>query len=427
MASVLINRAPTTKPGRLYYLDWLRVLAVLTVFVYHTWRPFDLTDWHVKNAEQSLIVTIPMTLIALWGMPLFFVLAGAGSWFALRSRSGPQFVRERSLRLLVPLLVGFLLFSPLQAYFEALNHGQFADSFVQFGPWFYARLQVSWHAPWISYLYHLWFLEFLWVGSLLALPLFLYLRGAQGSRVIDTVAEWCAKPGGILLFIIPLALLRTTMWASLPGEHDWGEFVVYLTFFVYGYLLFSRPAFVDAIYRQRWIALSVGALSLLLMVGAYAAGYLETWAAAPMFSAGALLYQVVPTIYTWACLVFVLACGVHWLNFPTKRLPEANEAVLPFYVVHQPAIVLIAFYVVQWPEGILPKWLVITVLALALVLGLYVLVIRRTNVARWLFGMKPLRSDAPGKVTNQPHAAPTGSADASADAALLQPHRRVLP
>jgi hypothetical protein len=209
--------------------------------------------------------------------------------------------------------------------------------------------------------------------------------------VIEKLAAWCAKPGGILLFIIPLALLRVTVWASLPGEHDWGEFSVYLTFFVYGYLLFSRPAFVDAIYRQRWIALSVGVVSRVLMVGAYGAGYLETWAAAPIFSAGALLYQVIPTIYTWACLTFVLACGVHWLNFPTYWLPEANEAVLPFYVLHQPAIVLVAFFAVQWKVGILPKWLVISALALALVLGQYVLVIRRVNGIRWLFGMKPLQ------------------------------------
>jgi glucan biosynthesis protein C len=161
MASPQAEGAVPTKQGRLYYLDWLRVLAVLTVFVYHTWRPFDITDWHVKNTEQSLVVTVPVALIALWGMPLFFVLAGAGSWFALLARSGRQFVRERSLRLLVPLLVGFLLFSPIQAYFEALNHGRFAASFLEFVPWFFAHLQVSWHAPWISYPYHLWFLEFL--------------------------------------------------------------------------------------------------------------------------------------------------------------------------------------------------------------------------------------------------------------------------
>jgi acyltransferase-like protein len=200
-----------TKHERLFYLDWLRMLAVLAVFSYHTWRPFDITDWHIKNAQQSLGVTIVMILVALWGMPLFFVLAGAASWFALRSRTGSQFLRERSLRLLVPLVVAFLLFSPLQAYLEALNHGAFAGSFLAFVPWFLAQPQIGWHAPWISYPYHLWFLEFLWIVSVLALPLFLYLRSPAGGRVIDRLTVWCARPGGILLFILPLVLVRVTV------------------------------------------------------------------------------------------------------------------------------------------------------------------------------------------------------------------------
>ncbi len=378
-----------TKQERLFYLDWLRVLAVLAVFYFHTLRPFDLTEWHVKNTQQSLVATIFLFFFSQWGMALFFVLAGAASWFALRSRSGRQFLRERSLRLLVPLLVGFLLFSPLQAYLEALNHGREAFSFLQFVPWFFEHLQFSWHAPWISYPYHLWFLEFLWVYAVIALPLFLFLRGAAGSRAIDKLAAWCARPGGIFLFIMPLALLRVTLAAAFHGEHDWGEFVYYLTFFVYGYLLFSRPSFVEAIRRQGWIALGIGILCFLIEGATYAAGYLETWASSPNYTPGALLFQLLLSIYAWAWIVFVLSCGIRWLNFNKKRLPEANEAVLPFYVLQQPAIIVIAFYVVQWNMAILPKWLIISTLALALTLAVYELLIRRINGMRWLFGMKP--------------------------------------
>jgi glucan biosynthesis protein C len=377
-----------TKQERLFYLDWLRVLAVLTVFYFHTLRPFDLTYWHVKNTQQSLVITILLFFFSQWGMVLFFVLSGAACWFALRSRSGRQFLRERSLRLLVPLVAGFLLFSPLQAYLEALNHGSFTGSFLQFVPWFVEHIQISWHAPWISYPYHLWFLEFLWVFSLIALPLFLFLRGAAGSRLIDKLAAWCARPGGIFLFIVPITLIRVTLAAAFPGEHDWAEVVYYLTFFVYGYLLFSRPSFAETIRRQGLIALGLGILCFLIIGATYAAGYLETWASSS-YTPGALLYQLLLSIYTWAWIVFVLACGIRWLNFNTKRLPEANEAVLPFYVLQQPAIIVIAFYVVQWNMAILPKWLIISTLALALILAVYELLIRRINGMRWLFGMKP--------------------------------------
>ncbi len=388
-----------TKHERLFYLDWLRVLAVLAVFYFHTLRPFDLTYWHVKNTQQSLVATIFIFFFSQWGIALFFVLSGAACWFALRSRSGRQFLRERSLRLLVPLVAGFLLFSPLQASLEALNHGSFAGSFLQFVPWFVEHIQISWHAPWISYPYHLWFLEFLWVFSLVALPLFLFLRGAAGSRAIDQLAAWCARPGGIFLFIIPLALIRVSLAAAFPGEHDWAEFVTYLILFVYGYLLFSRPSFVEAIRRQGWIALGIGILCFLIEGATYAAGYLQTWASSPSYTPGALLYQLLLSIYAWAWIVFVLSCGIRWLNFNTKRLPEANEAVLPFYVLQQPAIIVIAFYVVQWNMAILPKWLIISTLALVLTLSVYELLIRRVNAMRWLFGMKP-RQRTPRKDGN---------------------------
>ena len=55
-SSPAIVQAPATlrtTMERVHPLDWLRVLALLGVFVYNTLRPFDTNDWHVKNAEQS--------------------------------------------------------------------------------------------------------------------------------------------------------------------------------------------------------------------------------------------------------------------------------------------------------------------------------------------------------------------------------------
>ena len=379
-----------TKQERLYFLDWLRVLAVLGVFFFHTFRPFDfLGDWNVLNTDRSLVLTFFGAFFFSWGMPLFFVLAGAASWFALRSRPGRQFLRERSLRLLLPLFVGFLLLSPPQAYVEALTHGRFAGSFFQFYPWFFEHIQISWHAAWINYIYHLWFLAFLWLYSLLALPLFLFLRGAAGQRVLGKLAAWCSRPGGIFLFIVPLALIQMALRVPFPANEDWADFVFYLAFFVYGFLLVSRPSFAEAICRHQWIALVLGLLAFFSIGATIFAGPGVAWEFSPSYTAGSLLYQLVYSINTWAWLVFVLSCGIRWLNRNSKVLGPANEAVLPFYVLQQPVIIVIAFYVVQWHMAILPKWLIICTLALAMILVLYELVIRRVNAMRWLFGMKP--------------------------------------
>lgn len=111
------------KSTRLYYLDWLRVLLLFGVYIYHVLRPFDpLLDWHINNAVRSDAVMSILLLINPWGIPLFFLVAGAGSMFSLRRRSNRQFILERVNRLLIPFIVGTILLTPFQLYLEALNN-----------------------------------------------------------------------------------------------------------------------------------------------------------------------------------------------------------------------------------------------------------------------------------------------------------------
>ncbi len=391
MSAFRTEGAAPTKPERLFYLDWLRVLAVLGIFVVHTLRPFDvLGEWNIKNQEQSLVVSLIVGWGNEWGIPLLFVLAGAASWFALRSRTGRRFLRERSLRLLIPFVVGFLLLSPPQAYVEALTHGTFSGSFLQFVPWFFTHVQPSWHIVWISiYTYHLWFLAFLWLYSLLALPLFLALRGAAGRRVLDTLASWCARPGGIFLFILPIGLIQMALRGAFPAYTDWADFVYFFAFFVYGYVLFSQPSFARAIHRHGPVALGIGIVCTLLMIVAFLTGPALIWETSPSYTLGSLLYQLLRSINTWAWLIVILSIGIRYLNRNSRVLRSANEATLPFYVLHHPVIAMIAFYVVSWDIGILPKWLMLMTLSLALILAVYALLIRPVNPLRWLFGMNP--------------------------------------
>ena len=96
----------TRETVRLHYLDWLRVLAILMVFLFHAVHLFDLTGWHIKNTEQSMALTAVLVLLGLWGMPFFFLMAGTGSWFALQRRTPRQYASERFKRLLVPFIFG---------------------------------------------------------------------------------------------------------------------------------------------------------------------------------------------------------------------------------------------------------------------------------------------------------------------------------
>jgi len=131
----LETQGPGDRAPRLHYLDWLRVLAIFGVFLFHASNVFNDQDFVIKNAEQSAVVTGIQAFFFPWGMPLFYMIAGAGTWFALRSRTVGEYVKERSNRLLIPFLVGCVLLSPVQVYLEwryQVNAGVFAGSFTQF-------------------------------------------------------------------------------------------------------------------------------------------------------------------------------------------------------------------------------------------------------------------------------------------------------
>ncbi len=112
---------PPQPAVRIYYLDWLRVLSILMVFLFHAVHPFDFGDWQVKNTDQSEILTIVLLFLSMWGMPFFFVLAGAGSWLALQRRTARQYVSERFYRLFIPFVAGSILFTPIEYYCENMN------------------------------------------------------------------------------------------------------------------------------------------------------------------------------------------------------------------------------------------------------------------------------------------------------------------
>ena len=122
----------TDTQTRLHYIDWLRVLALLGVFLFHTIRPFDFIDFHINNAELSLPATYFIVFFIPWGMQLFFLISGASTFFALKRRSFRQYSAERIQRLLIPFIVGSIVLTPTQAYFEMIHKGTYIGTFLNF-------------------------------------------------------------------------------------------------------------------------------------------------------------------------------------------------------------------------------------------------------------------------------------------------------
>jgi len=92
----------TQKPERQYYIDWLRILLIMSVFLFHIGMVFNTWGWHIKNDQQFAALNYPMRFLHYWRMPLLFFISGAGTWFALGFKSTGEYLKERANRLLHP-------------------------------------------------------------------------------------------------------------------------------------------------------------------------------------------------------------------------------------------------------------------------------------------------------------------------------------
>ncbi|WP_433169380.1 acyltransferase family protein [Kribbella sp. CA-247076] len=339
---------------RLSYLDWLRVLAVVGVFVFHTLRPFDDADWHVKNAERSEGISIGIAFLGLWGLAFFFLLSGAGAWLALRWRTAGGFVKERLLRLLLPFVIAYVLLSPPQYLLEESHHGRPGASYAAFFG------DLAGDAPlWLRDTYHLWFLVYLLQFALLGLPIFLWLRGPHGRRLVDRIARWCTRRGTILLLAVPLVPVHLLLLAAPGPEHGWGEFLFFFDFFVVGFLVLSDDRLIAAVRRDAGPGLVLGIVAFVTGVVTGIIDFLEGWWEDPGYSWAYLWYSPLITLAVWGWLVAVLGGGMRLRAFQRPLPAPLARAAMPFFLVHQPLILLIAYYVVDWDAGLWTKYAVL--------------------------------------------------------------------
>lgn len=370
---------------RRYDLDWLRVLAFTGVFLYHCSRFFDSSDWHVKNATSSPLVDTLKGIFDLWGMPLIFIISGASIFFALRPGGALQFLRNRVWRLLIPLPLGILVLAPPQVYLDRLTHGEFQGSFLEFLPLYY-RDWNTWDGNFAWAGMHLWYLEDLFLLTLLLLPIFALLKGESGRRFVEALGRLSNRPGMIFLWALPLVVVLLVVdpfqLVRPAFSQDLMQLIIFLPFLVYGFLIFSSDPVQQAIIRQRGIALGVALVLTLIMP--LVSEILQNDSSILLF----ILGMVLAGILIWSWLLMILGYGMRYLNKNHHLLSYANEAVLPVYILHQPVILLIGFFVIQLALPIPVKYLLITLPAFVITIGLYEYGIRRVNLMRRLFGLK---------------------------------------
>jgi len=380
-----VDSSVTAKPSRLHYIDWLRVLAMLSIFLYHSDRLFDFFGWHIKNDVTNLASSIHIQFFNQWMMPLFFIVSGAAVYYSLKTRKAGGFVKERILRILIPLVgIGIFIIAPPQVYLERLTNGQFTGNFFQFYPHYFEGL-YGFGGNFAFHGMHLWYLLDLFLFSLIVLPLFLSRRGT-GESLISRLANSFSKPWALLLLFVPLAVVAILAdvigmgWTRQMGGWD---MLSYLLFFIYGYLIISNTKIQEVMRRYSTAALVAAIILSLVDL------YFEFGVELPHIFSVWMGILTLRALLAWCWIIAILGLASRFLNFNNRFLGYANEAVLPFCILHQTIILIIGFFVVQWSIGTAPKYFIVVVLSFLGIMAIYDLLVRRINVLRFLFGMRP--------------------------------------
>lgn len=375
------------EPGseRQYYIDWLRILLIISVFLYHLGMIFNTWEWHVKNdIIYGGLLRQVMIFLHNWRMPLLFMISGAGTWYALKNMSPGQYLLERSRRLLVPLMAGIFILVPVQVYIERIT---LYDSLLAFYPHMfdgiYPQGNFSWH--------HLWFIAYLLVIALIISPFLNMLRSTRFMALVGNLEYIFKKPMGLNLVIIPLLISQVILRNFFETEtndlvNDWASFTSYLIFFLAGFILLPVKSIRGAMLRYRRLYLAETAVMMTVMIMVQdQVDFVRT---------AEVLYDVAALVMSWTCAVTVSGYAMKCIDRNSSFRKTVNEAIYPFYLLHQPALVITGYVFVNLSIHVMLKVILIFTLSLILILSVYWFLIRPFNIPRILFGMKPLRKKA---------------------------------
>ncbi len=390
---------PGVRDGRRYDLDALRTIAFGLLILYHVGMYY-VADWgwHIKSSQPSTGLQNLMLLTNPWRMSLLFFVSGAALYFASRKIGPLALLRLRNRRLLLPLLFSMAVIVPPQLYVELRVSESVAPGYLDFYMMYLdagtERYPQHQHSPLGLWTWnHLWFLAYLWVYTLLFVALKPLLdRGASRFRL--------ASPGWIWILLVPVVLLtanRLALADAYPPNNslfgDWYNHVRYLLFLFGGYLIADCTAFWARISGNAWRLLPAAGVAYLGVLAIFhdylppGLGWLDE-------EQQLLLARVLVSVDQWLWVLAVLALGHRYLNRPSPILRYMNEAILPWYILHQTLIVVAAYLLVSLA---LPRGLEASLLVAVTVLGCAVgyELVKRFRVTRLLFGLKPGPASAP--------------------------------
>lgn len=344
--------------NRRYDIDWLRVIAIGLLLIYHIgigFQPWGLLIGFIQSGEALPSLWTPMTMLNVWRIPLLFFVSGMGVSFAMRKRNWLSLVKERTVRILVPFLFGMVAIVPLHVLILLDHYGQ--------------------SLKYISNPGHLWFLGNIFVYVLVFSPIFFWLKNKPEHRVSKLVKRLFGSIWGLLL-AIGIMVLEVLIVNPTPFElyaMTWHGFFMGLAAFFLGFcFVYSGEAFWKMMRKGKWIF-------LLLALGLYILRFLQFNTVAPGY-----LMSIESCL--WIFSAFGLA--YQYLNRPSKALTYLSQAAYPIYIIHMAMLYGASYLIFPTNLPIELQFILVVLITTGGCFIVYEFLIRRVWLLRPLFGLK---------------------------------------
>jgi glucans biosynthesis protein C len=375
---------------RHYGMDWLRIGAFALLILYHVGMVFVPWGYHVKTAQPVVWAQIPMLATNAWRLSLLFVVSGyASRALFLKSGGTLPFLRNRTNRLLLPLLFGVVVIVPPQSWVELVTQHGYARDFGGFWLHDYFRFGAldgialpTWN--------HLWFVLYLWVYTaalclVLALP---WPRGAQ--RWFDRLF---AGQAAVWLPVAYVLIFQVVLYRRGVETHDLFNDKIahfaYLPAFLFGFGLAGSRAAIATFSRLWPMTLALALLSYAVV--ATVDGMWVLGRAKAAWTEDVL--RVAREVQTWTSIAALIGLAERFANRDHPWRRTLTEAVFPFYIIHQTAIVVAEYWLLPLRLPPLAEFAILVATTVAACWSFY-LAGRRIGWVRPLIGLRPLAQPA---------------------------------
>lgn len=352
---------------RKYYIDNLRWISILMLIPYHTCMIYN--NWNENFYVKSYGISVLSGFIQIcapWFMPLLFVMAGISSCYALNRRTPKQYIKERVCKLFVPLISGILLLVPIQTFYaEKFHNGYNSGYFYQYILFFTKKTDLTGVTGGFTPA-QLWFILYLFIISLLALPIIIKYKNSSIKIPINKLS---------VFKMLPMFLIFSVMSFILNiGGKSLGE---YFALFMLGYLILSEDKIQERLDESKWYLFAGFLVLTILNIFLQNAWHLN-------FETG---YYIFYKFLSWIGILSFIGMGKQYLDFDNKVTHYFAKASFSIYIFHQSFVVFTAYYVLKITASIFLQVIFIIWGSFLLTIITYEL-FKRIFITRFLFGIK---------------------------------------